>query len=164
MYKNQIASLYIDPKEVFTKNTVLKAARVLLTENFSKGVIDEDAFVKASEQLDSIEKGGEGSKGGHIIGHTSSGKPIYDQHDNEGHKGFTIQDHKDAGYVHSRKSDDHFDSHQSANRMARYHEKNGNSKSYSAYKKTSKEYHDASMKHAEEGEKHEKSAREAEAK
>lgn len=43
-----------------------------------------------------LEKGGEGSKGGKIIGHTKSGKPIYDSFEHEGHRDFTTEDHRDA--------------------------------------------------------------------
>lgn len=49
-----------------------------------------------------IQKGGEGSKGGKIIGHTKSGKPIYDTHGHEGHKDFNEQDHRDAMLEHTK--------------------------------------------------------------
>lgn len=47
---------------------------------------------------DTLEKGvtGEGSRGGHIIGHTKSGKPIYQNFNHPEHKSFTSQDHEDA--------------------------------------------------------------------
>ena len=38
---------------------------------------------------DELAKGGEGSRGGKIIGHTKSGKAIYDHFDHPGHKDFT---------------------------------------------------------------------------
>ena len=44
--------------------------------------------------------GGEGSKGGKIIGHTKSGKPIYDSANHAEHKDFTSDDHKDAVKTH----------------------------------------------------------------
>jgi hypothetical protein len=44
---------------------------------------------------DELEKGGEGSKGGKIIGHTKSGKAIYDSANHPEHKEFTEEDHKD---------------------------------------------------------------------
>lgn len=31
------------------------------------------------EAYEAMQKGGEGSRGGHVIGHTKSGKPIYEQ-------------------------------------------------------------------------------------
>lgn len=45
---------------------------------------------------------GAGSRGGHVIGKTSSGKPIYDSHGHEGHKGFSAQDHHEAAGHHLR--------------------------------------------------------------
>ena len=37
----------------------------------------EDEGVVSDEDEDNVEKGGEGSRGGKVIGHTKSGKPIY---------------------------------------------------------------------------------------
>jgi hypothetical protein len=48
-----------------------------LHEGFEKGLISEDLLEKSLEELDLI-KGGEGSRGGKIIGHTRSGKPVYE--------------------------------------------------------------------------------------
>lgn len=42
-----------------------------------------------------------GPRGGHIIGKTQSGKPIYDTHDHPAHKDFTSQDHDDAADRHT---------------------------------------------------------------
>ena len=53
---------------------------------------------KAQER--DLEKGGEGSKGGKIIGHTRSGKPIYDKGGHENYKEFNKEDHKDASDIH----------------------------------------------------------------
>jgi len=47
-----------------------------------------------------LEKSGEGSRGGLIIGHTSSGKPIYNEHGHASHKKFSSQDHKEAAKRH----------------------------------------------------------------
>lgn len=52
---------------------------------------------------DIIEKGGEGSRGGKVIGHTKSGKPIYqNSHYESSQKGFTANDHKDALDLHKK--------------------------------------------------------------
>lgn len=58
-----------------------------------------------------IEKGGEGSKGGKVIGHTKSGKPIYESLDakHENYKNFTSKDHKDAALLHARAAGEHHD-------------------------------------------------------
>lgn len=52
---------------------------------------------KYTKLLDILNKSvGEGSRGGHVIGHTRSGKPIYDTSRHESHQQFQAQDHKDA--------------------------------------------------------------------
>jgi len=55
---------------------------------------------------------GEGSHGGYIMGHTSSGKPIHDAShkvynkasggDEQAYKGFTYKDHQEAARKHRR--------------------------------------------------------------
>lgn len=57
-----------------------------------------EVFVKAVET--DIEKGGEGSKGGKVIGHTKSGKPVYASKKAKDYKGFSKEDHEDAGDIH----------------------------------------------------------------
>ena len=62
---------------------------------------------KLKEASDELEKaGGEGSKGGKVIGHTASGKPIYENmhgsHPNYGN--FSVKDHKEASVLHSNLS------------------------------------------------------------
>jgi hypothetical protein len=59
--------------------------------------------IAAGRQSGELLKAGEGSRGGSVIGHTSSGKPIYASHSGnfaEHTKGWTKQDHKDAGDHH----------------------------------------------------------------
>lgn len=53
-----------------------------------------------------VAAGGEGSRGGNIIGHTSSGKPIYET-GNRGKKAedFTSEDHREAHKLHNREVD-----------------------------------------------------------
>ncbi len=51
-----------------------------------------------------VDAGGEGSKGGHIIGHTGSGKPIYRNAKHPDHKGFTAKDHDTASVMHGMKA------------------------------------------------------------
>lgn len=60
---------------------------------------------KKSSEGDFI-KGGEGSKGGKVIGHTKSGKPVYELHPakHQVYKNFTAQDHYDASDIHGNKS------------------------------------------------------------
>ncbi len=66
----------------------------------------EDAYELLGLKL---EKSGEGSKGGHVIGHTKSGKPVYAEagiHNKE-YKGFSAQDHSDAAELHFYKHNVH---------------------------------------------------------
>lgn len=55
-----------------------------------------DAWLQKSSE-------GEGSRGGHVIGHTSSGKPIYETHDHSSHSSFSSEDHNDAAALHKTK-------------------------------------------------------------
>ena len=47
-----------------------------------------------------VEKGGEGSRGGKVIGHTKSGKAIYAAQSAKHEKSYTSKDHEDAAYAH----------------------------------------------------------------
>ncbi len=57
------------------------------------------------------DAGGEGSRGGVIIGRTSSGKPIYENHKHPSHSGFTKDDHRDALAVQEKRRKDLPDIH-----------------------------------------------------
>ncbi len=50
-----------------------------------------------------VEKGGEGSRGGHVIGHTRNGKAIYEKEQNYPH--FDHHDHLDAADLHAEERD-----------------------------------------------------------
>jgi hypothetical protein len=52
------------------------------------------------DSLDYFIKGGEGSKGGKVIGHTTSGKPIYAGKGPSHYSDFTAADHSDAAKAH----------------------------------------------------------------
>lgn len=52
-----------------------------------------------------IEKS-EGSRGGKVIGHTTSGKAIYDKFNHATHKEFNHDDHEDAARLHGKLSDE----------------------------------------------------------
>lgn len=49
---------------------------------------------------DVLEKAGVGSRGGKVIGHTASGKPIYDSASHQAHKNFTAPEHHEASNAH----------------------------------------------------------------
>lgn len=50
---------------------------------------------------------GPGSKGGRVIGHTKSGKPIYLSHKHPSHQNFTAEDHRNASSLHEKKAEEH---------------------------------------------------------
>lgn len=63
-----------------------------------------------------LEKGGEGSRGGKVIGHTKSGKPLYGPKSwrghmpflsdyREKHKDFSVEDHREAAEIHDKVGD-----------------------------------------------------------
>lgn len=50
---------------------------------------------------------GEGSRGGHIIGHTRKGTPIYEKHGHPIHSTFSWEEHMDAATAHNNKAWEH---------------------------------------------------------
>lgn len=66
------------------------------------------------QEIDFIIKGGEGSKGGRVIGHTKSGKPIYHSPDNPEHKKFTFRDHLDAATLHDKRAESRLNANKKA--------------------------------------------------
>jgi len=83
--------------------------------------IEPDPIEKAFEDLIGIEtdpvekafgnllKKGEGERGGKIIGHTKSGKPVYahKQAHHIDHTNWSVQDHHDASRIHNFKAQEH---------------------------------------------------------
>lgn len=55
---------------------------------------------------------GAGSRGGHVIGKTSSGKPIYASHGHPEHAGFSSRDHDRAANLHANASFTHRQTHE----------------------------------------------------
>jgi len=69
----------------------------------AKAKFKRDTEKSVSGTLDDLIKGGgEGSKGGNVIGHTRSGKPIYAGGND--HAGFSKEDHTDAHALHLSRS------------------------------------------------------------
>lgn len=91
-------------------DTSIESIKNGLKDKLEKGDISKELHESALNQLDTIiEKAGEGSRGGHIIGHTKSGKPVYankgimaKEYDN-----YSSQDHMDASEIHAEKSRGH---------------------------------------------------------
>lgn len=97
---NQLASDYISKsiEELKFKTTIdnLSDDRVV---RLTKSLADQLGF--SSEE---IEKGGEGSRGGKIIGHTKSGKPVYEKLSDSRHDNFTKEDRQDALKHYSKRA------------------------------------------------------------
>lgn len=72
---------------------------------FGKGLNEakREFLAKSYTNLD-IEKGGEGSRGGKIIGHTKSGKAIYEKAIHGSHEHFSSEDHAEAAKLHNKLS------------------------------------------------------------
>lgn len=78
---------------------------VLVNSEYDNNIeksMDDSIGMKKHGYHNQLEKGGEGSRGGKIIGHTKSGKPIYDTFSHSAHKDFTHQDHYDAQNLHKK--------------------------------------------------------------
>ena len=87
-----------------------KVHKVEKAEGFNQAL--ELAKGTDTEVLEEIVKGGEGSRGGKIIGHTSTGKAVYQMHkkfgesiykkDQNPHNDFTKEEHEEAAKLHDR--------------------------------------------------------------
>lgn len=53
------------------------------------------------------DMGGEGSRGGQVIGHTGSGKPIYENAKHPSHGGFNALEHFEAAALHEKDEKEH---------------------------------------------------------
>lgn len=53
-----------------------------------------------------VDGAGEGSRGGKVIGHTKSGKPVYMKHGHPSHGDFTKSEHVEAATMHHKASAD----------------------------------------------------------
>lgn len=84
--------------------TIQKAANILSC--YKEG----DVLLKAYN--DTIQKA-EGARGGKVIGHTKSGKPIYESANHPSHKNFSIAEHNDAIEAHQKVRDEYHNKHNS---------------------------------------------------
>lgn len=76
--------------------------------DFLIDITDENGVRITVDKNLEIVKGGEGSKGGKVIGHTKSGNPIYESFNHPSHSNFSSQDHKDASRAHEKKYNSHY--------------------------------------------------------
>lgn len=63
-------------------------------------------FDTALNDIKNVLNKAEGSRGGHVIGHTKSGKPIYSNNSHPDHDNFTSEEHREAAEHHRRKVGD----------------------------------------------------------
>lgn len=87
----------------------------------AKGYVKKAVPVFAvSPSSSMVSKGGEGSKGGKIIGHTRSGKPVYATRGagHSSYKNFDPYDHDDAVDLHLTEAGKHSDAYNQAHRNA----------------------------------------------
>lgn len=89
-----------------------KAKVKKVVEEFNKGILKSSAGELITDRSEAlrfalleagieIQKSGEGSRGGKVIGHTKSGKPVYEKSQNLSYNSFTKQDHLDAAEHHN---------------------------------------------------------------
>jgi len=93
------------------------------SDNLKKSLFSEK-FEELDNIFDKLEKGGEGSKGGKVIGHTRSGKPIYDSYNHPSHKNFSGTDHREAADLHSEKVDHYMGKYNTSNNDSHYEKAN----------------------------------------
>jgi hypothetical protein len=117
------------------------------------GLRNASLIVKSFEQdsqqlpsLDELRKGGEGSKGGHVIGHTSSGKPIYSHAAAGEYKNFTKKDHYDAALEHHQEHEKHNALHGKASIMKDKETSNFHKKMMNHHAQLSDQHNDLSKK------------------
>ncbi len=67
--------------------------------------LQQSTYLKGMNET--FEKGGEGSRGGKIIGHTKTGKPVYANKDYHEYKDFSEKDHRDASKLHHEKKQEY---------------------------------------------------------
>lgn len=96
IFKRKTAVIYIMEQtiEQIQKAKILKAYGFEPLEKAGGSKLPKGGYV--SKRMGS----GEGSKGGKVIGHTKSGKAIYETANHPKHKDFTVDDHNEAIAAH----------------------------------------------------------------
>jgi len=64
----------------------------------------------------------EGSRGGKVIGHTTSGKPIYEDHAHPAHADFTAADHHEAARLNDKLAEERHGAAFQSDRSAQWRE------------------------------------------
>lgn len=102
-----------------------------LVKSFSDAELESlfestDMWAEGKKAEATLEKAnGEGSKGGKVVGHTKSGKPVYATSKHDSYLDFSSHDHEDAQHIHTFKGDDkRASSHKLNANLARQREAN----------------------------------------
>jgi hypothetical protein len=106
-------------------------------DEMTKALNDDNDLVKAGS--------GAGSRGGHVIGKTRSGKPIYASGART--KQYHAYDHDDAAVAHRRRSADHLSAKDKAGRYQ--YQSAGASASHAAHKEGFEHHKDMAGKHSD---------------
>jgi hypothetical protein len=109
---NKVRSLHVAYRKMSKTSATTKGLFKLfndLNDVWSKqGSTDKGENSELEKAFAELEKGkGEGSRGGKVIGHTRSGKPIYEDHKHASHAKFTSADHDDAVSKHETAYENH---------------------------------------------------------
>lgn len=80
----------------------LEAKRSTLGKSVSEHLANVEELLGKKLNASTILEKAEGSRGGKVIGHTKSGKAIYDKSNHSGHDNFTLSDHQDAYSAHDK--------------------------------------------------------------
>lgn len=83
-----------------------------------------------------LEKGGEGSRGGHVIGHTKTNKPIYESHIGHNYGSYRSSDHDSAAQIaHEKGHEDLAKFHENESKKLKEFESKQGSSSFNMFKK-----------------------------
>lgn len=86
-----------------SKKKTKKKSKKKMANLSSKDWKREDYLQKGFLTVDDVlQKAGAGSRGGKVIGYTSSGKPIYENFNHSEHKNFTASEHYEASKAHGK--------------------------------------------------------------
>lgn len=108
-----------DGDEPVEEKKKIKKAEVMTSFNAKDQRAAHISSMFQTDELEKAQKKGEGSRGGHIIGHTKSGKPIYGVVHADHYKDYTADEHSEAATVHRKLHRGNGTHHE---RMARAHE------------------------------------------
>lgn len=78
-----------------------KSSQALQTSRNMAAMYNTSRPLECNTDGTDLVKGGEGSRGGHVIGHRLDGKPIYGSFEHKGNEGMSKDDHEYAASIHA---------------------------------------------------------------